>query len=183
MPVGATTRSKHAQLRILTDEGGSWAPDLTREPVDHGQPAMSRLQPVICWEAIGTEVPKGSRRSPRCGSPTHRPRAATAAPLHTLAAPGVAAAGRIHIAAFEALGGVAQQILYDRMKTAVIGDDAKAGHIIYNRTLLDFARHYGFLPKACRPYCAPRHPILAPSRRRRSRCRPASTRSASRSDA
>jgi transposase len=49
---------------------------------------------------------------------------------------------------------VPQQILYDRMKTAVIGDDAAAGHIIYNRTLLDFARHYGFLPKACRPYRA-----------------------------
>ena len=61
---------------------------------------------------------------------------------------------RCHIAAFEALGGVPQQILYDRMKTAVIGDDAEAGHIIYNRTLLDFARHYGFLPKACRPYRA-----------------------------
>ena len=61
---------------------------------------------------------------------------------------------RCHIAAFEALGGVPQQILYDRMKTAVIGDDAEAGHIVYNRTLLDFARHYGFLPKACRPYRA-----------------------------
>jgi hypothetical protein len=36
---------------------------------------------------------------------------------------------RCHIAAFEALGGVPQQILYDRMKTAVIGDDAEAGHI------------------------------------------------------
>ena len=40
------------------------------------------------------------------------------------------------------------------MKTAVIGDDAEAGHVVYNRTLLDFARHYGFLPKACRPYRA-----------------------------
>jgi transposase len=40
------------------------------------------------------------------------------------------------------------------MKTAVIGADAEAGHIIYNRTLLDFARHYSFLPKACRPYRA-----------------------------
>jgi hypothetical protein len=61
---------------------------------------------------------------------------------------------RCHIAAFEALSGVPQQILYDRMKTAVIGADAEAGHIIYNRTLLDFARHYSFLPKACRPYRA-----------------------------
>ena len=61
---------------------------------------------------------------------------------------------RCHIAAFEALGGVPQQILYDRMKTAVIRDDAEAGHIVYNRTLLDFARHHGFLPKACRAYRA-----------------------------
>ena len=26
--------------------------------------------------------------------------------------------------------------------------------IVYNRALIDFARHYGFLPKACRPYRA-----------------------------
>ena len=61
---------------------------------------------------------------------------------------------RCHIAAFETLGGVPQQILYDRMKTAVIGEDAEAGHVVYNRTLLDFARHHGFLPKACRAYRA-----------------------------
>ncbi len=61
---------------------------------------------------------------------------------------------RCHIAAFAALGGVPQQILYDRMKTVVIGDDAATGHIVYNRTLLDFAGHYGFLPKPCRPYRA-----------------------------
>ena len=61
---------------------------------------------------------------------------------------------RCHIAAFAALGGVPQQILYDRMKAVVIGDDAATGHIVYNRTLLDFAGHYGFLPKPCRPYRA-----------------------------
>jgi transposase len=58
---------------------------------------------------------------------------------------------RCHIAAFAARGGVPQQILYDRMKAVVIGDDAATGHIVYNRTLLDFAGHYGFLPKPCRP--------------------------------
>lgn len=61
---------------------------------------------------------------------------------------------RCHIAAFEALGGVPHQILYDRMRTVVSRDDAEAGHIVYNRVLLDFARHNGFLPKACRPYRA-----------------------------
>ena len=60
---------------------------------------------------------------------------------------------RCHIAAFEALGGVPREILYDRMKTAVIGEDAD-GLVIYNRALVDLARHYGFQPRACRPYRA-----------------------------
>ena len=60
---------------------------------------------------------------------------------------------RCHLAAFAALGGVPRQILYDRMKTAVLGEDAE-GHIVYNRALVDFARHHGFHPRACRPYRA-----------------------------
>jgi transposase len=58
---------------------------------------------------------------------------------------------RCHIAAFEAIGGAPREILYDRMKTAVIGEDPE-GLVIYNRGLLDLARHYGFQPRACRPY-------------------------------
>jgi transposase len=58
---------------------------------------------------------------------------------------------RCHMAAFTALGGVPREILYDRMKTAVIGEDAEA-HIVYNRALIDFAGHYRFHPRACRPY-------------------------------
>jgi len=42
------------------------------------------------------------------------------------------------MAAFAALGGVPCEILYDRMKTAVIGENAEA-HIVYNRALIDFA--------------------------------------------
>ena len=60
---------------------------------------------------------------------------------------------RCHIAALEAIGGVPRTILYDRMKTAVIGEDAD-GLVVYNRALLDLARHYGFQPRACRPYRA-----------------------------
>jgi hypothetical protein len=60
---------------------------------------------------------------------------------------------RCHLAAFAALGGVPRQILYDRMKTAVTGEDAE-GHIVYHRALVDFARHHGYHPKACRPYRA-----------------------------
>lgn len=58
---------------------------------------------------------------------------------------------RCHVAAFQALGGAPREILYDRMKTAVLGQDVD-GLIIYNRSLLDLARHFGFQPKACRAY-------------------------------
>ena len=60
---------------------------------------------------------------------------------------------RCHIAALEAIGGAPRTILYDRMKTAVIGEDAD-GLVVYNRALVDLARHYGFQPRACRPYRA-----------------------------
>lgn len=60
---------------------------------------------------------------------------------------------RCHAAAFEAIGGIPREILYDRMKTAVVGE-AETGGIVYNRALVDLARHYGFQPRACRPYRA-----------------------------
>jgi transposase len=60
---------------------------------------------------------------------------------------------RCHIQAFEAIGGAPIEILYDRMKTAVTGEDDQ-GHIVYNRSLLALAQHYRFQPRACRPYRA-----------------------------
>jgi transposase len=60
---------------------------------------------------------------------------------------------RCHIAAFEALGGVPAEVLYDRMKTAVLGEVDDQG-IVYNPKLLDLAAHYRFVPKACKPYRA-----------------------------
>jgi len=61
---------------------------------------------------------------------------------------------RCHAAAFEALGGAPAEILYDRMRTVFVREDPDAGHIVYNRTLIEFARHYGYLPKACQAYRA-----------------------------
>jgi transposase len=61
---------------------------------------------------------------------------------------------RCQAAAFEAFGGVPEQILYDRMRPVFSREDPADGHIVYNRTLLEFARHYGYLPKACKPYRA-----------------------------
>ena len=45
---------------------------------------------------------------------------------------------RCHMAAFEAIGGVPIEILYDRMKTAVTGENHE-GHIVYNRSLVALA--------------------------------------------
>src|SRR5258708_22867648 len=60
---------------------------------------------------------------------------------------------RCHLAAFAALGGVPQEILYDRMKTAVTGEHDH-GPIAYNPALVHFARHPGFHPRACPPHRA-----------------------------
>ena len=65
--------------------------------------------------------------------------------LHTLL--------RLHIEAFEHIGGVPREILYDRMKSAVLGE-GEDEHIVYNASLLALANHYGFAPRACKPYRA-----------------------------
>ncbi len=60
---------------------------------------------------------------------------------------------RCHIVAFGAMGGAPEQILYDRMKTAVIGEDSD-GVVTYNSSLVALLAHYGTVPRACRPYRA-----------------------------
>lgn len=57
-----------------------------------------------------------------------------------------------HIHAFEYLGGVADEILYDRMKNVYIGK--VAGKKKFNPTLLGFALHYGFKPEVAPAYAA-----------------------------
>ncbi len=60
---------------------------------------------------------------------------------------------RCHIDAFHAMGGVPAQVLYDRMKTAVINEDSN-GVVAYNTSLAALLNHYGVTPRACRPYRA-----------------------------
>ncbi len=57
------------------------------------------------------------------------------------------------IRAFEYFGGVTGEVLVDNQKTAVISHKA-AGRVIFNERFLDLACHYGFSPRACRPYRA-----------------------------
>jgi transposase len=62
---------------------------------------------------------------------------------------------RCHEQAFEFFGGVVKQALYDNMKTVVLARDAYGvGQHRFQPMFLDFARHYGFMPKLCRPYRA-----------------------------
>jgi transposase len=61
---------------------------------------------------------------------------------------------RCHMAAFEHFGGVPREILYDRMKTAVLGEPDAEQPVVYNAKLLSCAAHYHFTPRACRPYRA-----------------------------
>jgi transposase len=55
--------------------------------------------------------------------------------------------------AFVAFGGVPRTVLFDRMKTAVVGATAD-GSAVFNAELARFARHCGFTPRACQPYRA-----------------------------
>jgi hypothetical protein len=57
---------------------------------------------------------------------------------------------RLHESAFLALGGVPRTILYDNMKSVVSGYDSH-GDPVWHPVFRDFARHWGFVPRVCRP--------------------------------
>ncbi len=60
---------------------------------------------------------------------------------------------RCHINAFRFFNGVPQEILYDNLKSVVLQRD-DTGRPEFNPRFLDFASHYGFTPRACKPYRA-----------------------------
>jgi transposase len=60
---------------------------------------------------------------------------------------------RCHINAFSYLGGVPEHLLHDNQKTVVHVHDPGGAHH-WNTQYLDFADHYGFWPRLCRPYRA-----------------------------
>ena len=60
-----------------------------------------------------------------------------------------------HEAAFAFIGGTPHEVLYDNMRTVVIGRDAYGpGKHRLQPGFRDFAHHHGFLPRLCRPYRA-----------------------------
>ena len=57
--------------------------------------------------------------------------------------------------AFQYFGGVPQELLFDQMKAVITRDlRLEGGALIRNAEFLRFARHWGFTPRACRPYRA-----------------------------
>ncbi len=55
--------------------------------------------------------------------------------------------------AFEYFGGIPREVLVDNQKATVIHHRI-GGVVQFNERFLDFSGHYGFVPRACRPYRA-----------------------------
>lgn len=56
---------------------------------------------------------------------------------------------RCHMHAFDAFGGVAREVVYDNLATAVAEHDGRL--VRFHPRFLGFAREYGFYPRACNP--------------------------------
>ena len=57
--------------------------------------------------------------------------------------------------AFERFGGVPKELLFDQMRAVVLSDQrVGGGELVLNAEFLRFAAHWGFDPRACRPYRA-----------------------------
>jgi len=66
------------------------------------------------------------------------------------------------IRSFEYFDGTAEEVLVDNQKSAVLEHPVR-GQVRFNERFVDLSQHYGFTPRACRPYrartkgkCAPR---------------------------
>jgi transposase len=57
-----------------------------------------------------------------------------------------------HLNAFRYFGGYPQEILYDNMKQIVLERNPVTSDIVWNPKFEDFFKHYGFIPRLCRPY-------------------------------
>jgi transposase len=59
---------------------------------------------------------------------------------------------KCHLNAFRYFGGYTKEILYDNMKQVVIKRAIKSSDSEWNPKFEDFFKHYGFIPRLCRPY-------------------------------
>lgn len=60
---------------------------------------------------------------------------------------------KCHEEAFDYFGGVPKKGLYDNMKTIIVKRNSYGeGHHKFHTIFYDFAKHYGFHPRVCKPY-------------------------------
>jgi transposase len=57
-----------------------------------------------------------------------------------------------HLNAFNYFGGYPEEILYDNMKQVVLRRASKPANSEWNPEFEQFFRHFGFIPRLCRPY-------------------------------
>jgi len=57
-----------------------------------------------------------------------------------------------HEEAFNLFGGVPHEIIYDNLKSVVLGRDFEGSRFEWNPVFWDFSRYYGFRPRPHRPY-------------------------------
>ncbi|VVB64823.1 Integrase core domain protein [uncultured archaeon] len=57
-----------------------------------------------------------------------------------------------HLNAFQYFGGYTKEILYDNMKQIVTKRASISSNSTWNSQFEDFFKHYGFIPRLCRPY-------------------------------
>jgi transposase len=57
-----------------------------------------------------------------------------------------------HIQAFRYFGGITREILYDQNRCVLVKPGFK--DVVFNQKFLDFAHHYDFVPRVCKPYRA-----------------------------
>ena len=57
-----------------------------------------------------------------------------------------------HESAFQWFGGLTREILYDNAKTMITTHNIQTGELLLNSSFKDFAEHYGFEARFCRPY-------------------------------
>ena len=56
--------------------------------------------------------------------------------------------------AFTKFGGVTEEVLFDNSRALVVEHDAATRTVVFNEKLKAFAKHWGFVPRACAPYRA-----------------------------
>jgi transposase len=57
-----------------------------------------------------------------------------------------------HLNAFRYFGGYPKEILYDNIKQIALDRNPVTSDITWNPKFKDFFKHYGFIPRLCRPY-------------------------------